>query len=188
MKYSKYQIAIVLILVVVAVQILFDPVSSAGHALMISNVSLELPQARAKWDALGIADYTFEIQGDSPLICQLSARVEVRSGVVVKVVVKDPLSGDTQGQLLSPEKWEDPDWKDENFLCSYYHFTMPQIFDFLEITLEKHPSTIMNVDFDPQYGFVTSFRYGIYTGYGLLRPQISECCSYFTVKNFHSLQ
>jgi len=190
MKYPKLRLpfyARILFLAVLTIQILFDPVSSARHFLMISSVRSKLPQAHATWDSLGIADYTFEIQGSSPPICQPSAVVEVRDGVVVKVELKNSLSGDLQGQLLPPEKWADPDWKDEDFLCSYYHFTMPQIFDFLENTIEKHPSTVMDANFDSLYGFVSRFEYGIYVGYGLLRPRISECCNYFVIKNFQPL-
>jgi len=186
MKKSKIYL-IVVVLAGILIQILFDPISSARHSLLISSVRSELPQARAKWESMGIDDYTFEIQGVASLICQPSAIVEVRNGVVVKVGKKDFLSADSPTQNLPPEKWADPDWGEEVFLCSYYHFTMPQIFDLLEVILQNYPSSIMQAEFDPEYGFVTDFKYGLYVGYGLLRPRVSECCSNFSIRNFQPL-
>ena len=180
-------IGIVILLLGIAVQVLYDPISSAKHSLMVSNVRAELPQARAKWDASGITDYTFEIQGDARSICQPSAMIEVRNNVVVRVETKDFSSVDSPAQLLPPEQWADPDWGEEVFLCSYFHFTMPQIFDLLDETLQNYPSSIMQADFDSQYGFVTNFRFGIYAGYGLLRPRLDNCCNEFSIQNFQPL-
>jgi len=176
-----------IVFVGILIQILYDPISSVRHSLLISSVRSELPQARANWDSLGIDDYIFEIQGIAPLICQPSAIVEVRNGLVVKVETKDFLSGDSPAQNIPPERWADPDWGEEVFLCSYYHFTMPQIFDLVEATLRNYPSSIIDAEFDPEYGFVTRFEYGLYVGKGLLRPKVSECCSKLTIKNFRVL-
>lgn len=191
MTFLKLQTAktavIIILLLGVIIQVLYNPISSAKHSLTISRVRAELPQARVKWDAQGITDYTFEIQGDARSICQPSAVIEVRNNVVVKVETKDFASDDSLAQLLPPEKWADPDWGEEVFLCSYVHFTMPQIFDLLEETLQNYPSSVMQADFDPDYGFLTNFSYGIYVGYGLLRPQISECCNVLSIKNFQPM-
>lgn len=43
----------------VLTQLLYDPISSAKHALIVSNASSRLPEARAKWESFGITDYTF---------------------------------------------------------------------------------------------------------------------------------
>jgi len=192
MKSSKVRalglISIFLLFAGILIQILYDPISSVKHSLLISTVRAEFPQARAKWDSSGITDYTFEIQGVAPLICQPSAIVEVRGGVVFKVETKDLLSEDSHAQILPPGKWADPDWGEEVFLCSYHHFTMPRIFDLVEGTLQNYPSSIMQADFDPEYGFVSSFRYGLYVGYGLLRPRVSECCNDLFLKNFQQLR
>jgi len=191
MKPSKLRtvgMAVVTILLVgVIIQVLYDPISSVRHSLLVSNVRAELPQARAKWESLGIDDYTFEIQGGAPLLCQLKAKIEVRSNFVVQVETLEPFSEDASAQILPSEKWADPDWGEEVFLCSYYHFTMPQIFDLVEVTLRNYPSSIIDAEFDPKYGFVTSFKYGLYVGKGLLRPKVSNCCSKLTIKGFQVL-
>lgn len=133
----------------ILIQVLYDPISSARHSLMVSNVRTELPAARAKWESLGITDYTFEIQGDARSICQPSAMIEVRNNSVVKVEAKDFTTTDSPAQILPPDRWADPDWGEEVFLCSYFHFTMPQILDQVEETLRNYPSSIMHADFDP---------------------------------------
>jgi len=178
---------VIVLFVGILIQILYDPVSSVRHSLLVSDVRSELPQARSKWDSLGISDYTFEFQGVAPLICQPSAIIEVRNGVVVKVETKDFLSENSPAQVLPPEKWSNPDWGEEVFLCSYYHFTMPQIFDLVEKTLQDFPSSIMQANFDPGYGYVSDFNYGLYVGYGLLRPRVSECCYDLSVRKFQPL-
>jgi hypothetical protein len=193
MKISKTFIIIIIIIIVVVmlvglvIQVLYDPISSVRHSVMVSNVRAELPQARAKWDAAGITDYTFEIQGIAPLICQPAAMIEVSNNSVVKVEAKNPLLNDSPAQILPPEKWADPDWGEEVFLCSYYHFTMQKIFDLVEVTLQNYPASIMQAEFDPEYGFVTKFEYGLYVGNGLLRPKVSECCRRLEIKNFQVL-
>jgi len=187
MKSSKFRvigiISIIILLFGILIQILYDPISSARHALLVSSVRTELPDARAKWDATGITDYTFEIVGDGRSICQPSAIVEVRGGEVVKVETKD-FASNSPAQLLPLDKWADPDWGEEVFLCSYFHFTMPQFFDLVDETLQNYPSSIMQAEFNPQYGFVSHFNFGIYVGYGLARPKLSNCCNVFEIRNF----
>jgi len=171
----------------ILVQVLYDPVSSVKHSLLVSRAHTDLPQARARWESLGIADYSFEIQGSAPMICQPSAIIEVGNKVVIKVETKNFLPEDSPARLLPPEKWADPDWGDEVFLCSYFHFTMPQFFDLVDDTLRNFPSSIMNLDFDPQYGYVSQFKFGTYVGYGLARPRLSNCCNTFEIRNFRVL-
>ena len=166
-------------ILLILTQVLYDPISSAKHVLTISSVRDQLPQARAKWEKLKITDYTFEIIGDARSICKPSARIEVENDVVVKVELLN-----TNSQVLPPDQWADPDWGHEVFLCNYNHFTMPQIFELVEQTLQNFPSSILQADFDSEYGYVTSFEYGIFVGYGLARPQISHCCNVFRIQNF----
>lgn len=176
--------ASIILLIGILIQVLYDPYSSAKHSLEVSNVLKEFPQARAKWETLGITNYTFEIQGNTPDICQPSAIIEVKNNEVVKVETKDFASANSPAQILSPYQWADPDWGDEVFLCNYYHFNMTRIFDLLEEFTRSDPSTILQVNFDPNYGFITDFKYGLYLGHGLLNPHISNCCSNFSIKNF----
>jgi len=189
MKSSKSQAVVIISILLIGtlIQVLYDPISSVRHSLLVSSVRSELPQARAKWDSLGISDYTFEIHGISPLICQLKAKIKVRSNLVVQVETLDPFSDDESAQILPSDEWADPDWGEEVFLCSYYHFTMPQILDLVEVTLDNYPSSIIDAEFDPEYGFVTRFEYGLYVGKGLLRPKVSDCCNRLEIKDFQVL-
>ena len=172
----------------IILQVMFDPLTFANHAFEISKVRAEFPDARARWDAQKIADYTFEIRGNAPLICLPYAVIDVREDEVISVRTKDPFSADSPAQLLPPEKWSDPDWGEEVFLCDYANFTMTQIFDLLGQDLHNDPSVILHADFDPDYGFVSNFSSGLLVGHGLLSPRISECCSGFTITNFEPLK
>jgi Family of unknown function (DUF6174) len=176
-----------ILLIGILIQVLYDPISVAKHALNVSRVQDQFPKERAKWEAHGIKDYTFEIQGNGRSICQPSAIIEVKNDQVIKVETKDFSKKDSTPQLLPPEKWADPGWGDEVFLCDYYHFTITKIFDLLDSTLQDFPSSITQADFDPEYGFLRDFNFGIYVGYGLLRPQISDCCNIFSIKKFQPL-
>jgi hypothetical protein len=186
MKFStSYNIKMTGILLVVGIliEVLYDPISSAKHSLNIMGLQKQLPLARAQWEALGIRDYTFEIEGNGRSICEPSAVIEVRNDAVVRVQTKD-----APARSLPPEKWSDPGWGDEVFLCNYNHFTMTRFFDLVDNTLQDFPSSILQADFDPQYGFLTDFNFGIYVGYGLLRPQISDCCNIFRIRNFKPIK
>jgi len=178
----------VVLFIGILIQVLYDPISSVKHSLLVSKVRTELPQARAKWESLGIDDYTFEIQGNARSICHPSAIIEVRNDEVVKVETTDFASVDALAQLLPLDQWADPDWGEEVFLCSYYHFTVPQIFNLIEITLRNYPSSIVEADFDAQYGFVSDFSFGIYVGYGLLSPRVTNCCNEFHIRNFQPME
>lgn len=168
------------IALLILIQILYDPISSGKHSLTASSVRNQLSQARAKWESPEIMDYTFEIIGDARSICQPFARIEVKNEIVVNV---ETLHGSTP-QILPPDKWIDPDWGNEVFLCNYKNFTMTRIFTLLDNTLQNFPASILQADFDSTYGFITSFEYGIYAGYGFARPKISNCCNVFRIKNF----
>jgi hypothetical protein len=181
------KIIAVSLIIGIIIQVLFDPISSLKHSLEISSARAELPGARAKWEAQKITDYTFEIIGNAPLICQPSAIIEVKNDVVVKVETKDFLLEDSPKYVLAPDKWADPDWGEEVFLCNYANFTMTQIFDRLDTVLHYTPTTLILVDFDPSQGFITRLSYGLYIGNGLLRPNISDCCNELIVKNFQPM-
>ncbi len=180
MKFPKTYIAATTgFVLLLLIQVLYDPISSAKHSFTVLSVRNQLPEARATWDKHEITDYTFEIIGDARSICNPSARIEVENDVVVKVEILDKIP-----EILPPDQWADPDWGHEVFLCNYNHLTMPQIFELVEQTLQNFPSSILQADFDSEYSYVTSFEYGIYAGYGLARPQINNCCNVFRIQNF----
>lgn len=176
---TRLIIASGIVVLLILTQVLYDPISSAKHVLTISSVRSQLPQAQAKWNASEISSYTFEIIGDGRSICQPSTQIEVQDDKVVKVETLDATP-----QILPPDQWADPDWENEVFLCNYRNFTMSKIFELVELTLQNFPSSILHADFDSEYGFVTSFEYGIYVGHGLARPQISNCCNVFRIQKF----
>ena len=178
---------IAFIALLIGIQVLYDPISSARHALTVSRVRRELPEARAKWEASGITDYTFDIVGNARSICRPSAIVEVRGGEVVKVETKDFTQANSPAVSLPPDKWADPDWGEEAFLCNYYRFTMPEFFDIIDETLISYPKSITQAEFDPVYGFLAKFRFGIYIGYGLARPKLNNCCNEYEIQNFQVL-
>ena len=64
-----------LLLLLVLVQVLYDPLSSGRHALQVLSVRNEFSEARDRWETIGITDYIFEIHGSTPSICQPSAIV-----------------------------------------------------------------------------------------------------------------
>lgn len=134
--------------------------------------------ARAQWDSAAIQDYSFEIQGSSQSICVVDAMIEVRNNIVTEVM---PLG---TASPLPSEKWADPDWGNEVFLCDYNHFTIPRIFDMVGKTLQNTPSSILDITFDPHYGFIVDFRDGLFGGHGWLGPQISNVYNEFQIRDF----
>lgn len=182
MKYLKprsVSIVVIALLLGILIQVLYDPISSIQHSLNVVGIRNQLSQARAKWGALEITAYSFEIIGNARSICQPSARIEVQNDVVVKVEIMD-----VTPQILPPDQWTDPDWGNEVFLCNYNNFTLTKVFELVEQTLQNFPSSVLQAEFDDQYGFVTSFAYGIYTGKGLAQPQAGNCCNIFRIQNF----
>lgn len=179
MSTSKIRLAVIVILILLAlVQFLYDPISSVGHSLEISHIRDQFPVARAQWDTAAIQDYRFEIRGRSQSICDVDAMIEVRSNIVTEVVLLQSASP------LPPENWADPDWGNEVFLCDYNHFTIPRIFDMVGKTLQNEPSSILEIEFDPQHGFVTGFRDGIFVARGWLSPKIGDVYNEFQIRNF----
>ncbi|MBI3170181.1 MAG: hypothetical protein HYZ22_16985 [Chloroflexi bacterium] len=181
MSASKTQLAIIAVAIVLLfalVQFLYDPISSVEHLLEVSHIHDQFPVARSQWDAAAIQDYSFEIRGSSQSICAVDALVEVQNNIVTEVT---PLQNTFS---LPPEKWADPDWGNEVFLCDYNHFTIPRIFDMVEKTLQNAPTSILEIEFDLRYGFVTDFRDGIFLGHGWLDPKIGAVYNEFQIRNF----
>jgi len=176
---TRLIIASGIVILLILFQVLYDPISSLKHTLVVSSIRSQLPQSQAKWNEFKISDYTFEIIGNGRSICQPSARIEVQDDKVIKVEMLGSPS-----TILPPEQWSDPDWENEVFLCNYRNFTMTKIFELVELTLQNFPASILQADFDAKYGYVTTFEYGIYVGHGLARPQLSNCCNVFKIQNF----
>lgn len=179
---------ILVLLIGLIIQVLFDPLGSIEHSGQIVKARILSTSARAQWDAQKIADYSFEVRCYAPLACLASALIEVRNGAVVQVESKDFLPGDSPTKLLPPEEWATPFSGDQIFLCDYANFTMPQVFDFLERLLERDAASILQVDFDSNYGFITYFNFGSFVPKGVLSPRIGDCCSWFRIEKFQVLE
>ncbi|GAB4399159.1 MAG: hypothetical protein OHK003_22930 [Anaerolineales bacterium] len=171
-------VAIIGIFALLLAQLMYDPISAAKHSLTVERVRVQFSEANEKWNAAVIEDYSFEIQGSSQNICAVDAVIEVRNNIVTEVRPFDSASP------LPPEKWADPDWGNEVFLCDYSHFTIPRIFDMIEQIIRNSPSSILSVKFDPQHGFVTSFKDGIFTSNGWLSPKFNGIHNEFQIANF----
>jgi hypothetical protein len=179
MSASKKRLAASAIVILLAlVQFLYDPISSVGHSLAVSRVRDRFPGARAQWEAAAIYDYSFEIHGASQSICAVGAVIEVRNDRVVEVKPSN------MSAPLPVGAWADPDWGNEVFLCDYNHFTIPRIFNMVGKTLQNAPSSILEIKFDSQYGFVADFKDGIFVGHGWLSPKIGDVYNEFQIRNF----
>jgi hypothetical protein len=178
----------ILLLIGISIQILFDPFSSAKHTFEIWKARNELPDAHAKWDRATITDYKFEMRGYVPLACVPSALIEVRNGAVVRVDVRDSLPGGSPPRFLPPDEWAALSFAKQIFPCDYANYTMPQVFDFLGELLVVDSSSILQVDFDPNYGFITYLSFGRFVPKGRLSPRIGDCCSWFSIDNFQVLE
>jgi hypothetical protein len=163
------------LIVGVAFQVLFDPLSSLMHLSESVQARIGLPYARRKWEAQGITHYKFDIRGYVPLVCIVGGSVEIENGVVVH-------TGPSTDALTRGE----PDldlgfWPTASLpLCDYRNYTIPIFFDMVE----QYSRSITQISFDPKYGFISRFRLGSPGGYGLLSPRIFDCCSNFRVFNF----
>lgn len=188
MKMSSKHIflGIVFLAFLVMLQLLYDPISLAEHRVDVWRIQLQLPKARAQWKAAGITSYSFSIRSDERSICKPSARVTVEGGEVVMVELMDFTVANPVPRSLPPDRWFDPDWGDEAFLCDYRHFNMDRIFTMLEGMLTRTPNAVLKVEFDPQYGFITHYADGFFFGRGLLTPKVGDCCSGFWIEDFQA--
>jgi hypothetical protein len=171
----------VAILLIIIFQVLFDPLSTVEHLGERLQARIYLPAAREKWESQGISHYIFDIQGYVPLLCMFGGRIEVKDRVVIPGLISDvdtdPIAGLSPGfsGLKNPP------------LCNDQNYTMPLLFDEIERWLKDSPLSITQISFDPQYGFISSFKFGNPGGRGLLNPIVSDCCGGFAIENFQVL-
>ena len=174
----------VVLIMLLVIQVLFDPLSPILNFSQIAKAKLLLPVAREKWEAQGVTHYSYDVYAFSQM-CFLGANIEVDDGVVFHAgPVKNPdpwdmLQGIPQKNLdFPPETW---------FLCDYKNYTVPALFDYLEKQVHITRSKGTFISFDNTYGFVSYFRLDWSSGYGLLSPKVSSCCSGFRIWNFQVL-
>jgi len=170
--------AVIILIVLVGMQILADPISSAKHSMEINHIQNMFAEAQHNWAAANISGYRFEIHGSSQGLCAVNAVIEVKANTVTEVKPLDAAAP------LPPDAWPDPDWGNEVFLCAYNHFTIPQMFAMLEKALKNSPFTILEAEFDPQYGFMTRFKDGRFASQGWLNLRGRKVYNEFQISNF----
>lgn len=165
---------------VLALQVLFDPLSLLGSLLSRSSIRRELPAARALWTSSGIEDYTIDVQGYVPLVCIFNATLTVEGGQLMGVVQQDVLGGaDREGSPVKPEDWD-------NTYCSFQELLVPAVFNRVEDALAgvNRSGDSLKVSFDPEYGFVTAYSLAPCCQGGILSPTCTDCAIWFRFSNF----
>jgi len=173
----------VILIILLIVEILFDPLTPILHVSQGVKAKLLMPLARQKWESQGVTHYSFDMYVFAQ-ICILGANIEVNDGVVVHtgpLTNPDPwdlLQGVSQNPGFPPDMW---------FLCDPQNYTVPNLFDYLEKRIQMTGLGVTSVSFDNKYGFVSNYRFGSSGGYGLLSPRVSDCCGGFRIWNFQVL-
>jgi hypothetical protein len=161
-------------------ELLFDPLAWMKNVSMVAQVRAALPAARRRWQAWGISDYDLEAKGFVPLSCMLAARLKVRHGDVVAVEAQQtPWDDHGPWAPVARSQWDLP-------FCSYAQLTVAHLFEKVERNLAEADLSVdaLDVQFDPVYGFVTSYDYRSGYRQGLLHPVFSECCIWFAFSHF----
>jgi hypothetical protein len=166
-------------------EVLVDPVSRLVNAWTVANLRRELPQARARWESAGLADYQVDVRGAVPLGCLVAVRLVTRQGRLAEIQ-ELPLDPGATPQAL----WTTP-VPPESLAsatpapmgCNYPEYTIPQTFDTLARELDQFGGQI-KIIFDPQYGYITHWEENSNYGVGLLNNDWSECCVRFDYSNF----
>jgi hypothetical protein len=153
---------VALLLLLVLIEVLFDPFSAAVNAVERLRIRSELRQARALWESASIKDYDLKVSGYTPLACIVTEEM---------IPVRD-------GQ--APEKPATPSWQ----YCQVPR-TVPDGLDRVKEALDWGGS--LQVRFDEQYGYVSTFKYSCVSGRGLLSPIIADCGESFRIDGFTPL-
>lgn len=175
------RVAVVLgafLVILITIQLSYDPLSVVQQSVKAINLQSRLARAKVQWDSEKIRYYSFTMHGESQSICAVNAVIEVQDDTVIKVHPVNTVSP------LPPEKWDDPDWGNEVFLCDYNHFTISQMFAMLEKTLANSPFAVLEAEFDPQYGFITRFEDGLFASHGWLNLRDKNVYNEFQVSHF----
>jgi len=165
----------IVLVVILMIEVLFDPLSSLIYWSENVQGRVGLPVARRKWESLGITHYQYDVRGYVPNVCIVGGSVEVENGVVIHT-----------GPSTDAIKRGEPDldlgfWYTGNLpLCNYKNYTIPAFFDIAE----QYSSYITQISFDPKYGFVTRLRVGSPGRHGLFSMRLFDSYSTFRVFNF----
>jgi hypothetical protein len=173
--------AAALIAALVVVEVLVDPLSWLKSVNTAYSVRETLSIARERWQSQGITSYTVDVEGFVPLVCMINATLTVHEDKLVAVESRGLPGYDTgEGISVAPEDWDAP-------YCSYNELVVPELFVRIESALDRidWSRDTTRVRFDPEYGYVTEYRYICCYRRGLLNPTCSDCNVWFVFSNFH---
>jgi len=153
---------VALLLLLVLVEVLFDPFSMVVNAVERLRIRSELAQARSVWETAGIKNYDLKVSGYTPLAC----------------IVTEELIPVRDGQ--APEKSATPSWQ----YCQIPR-TVSDGLDRVEEAMSWGGR--LQVRFDEQYGYVSTFKYTCISSRGLFAPIIADCDQSFRVDSFTPL-
>ncbi len=145
-----------------------------ANSAELDRIRAELPDAKARWDAQGIADYDVDVSAFTHLGCFVTdTTLSVRKGALVSAT-RYKFSGTA---LPAPEITLSLDYGKP--VCPLENLLPSTMFKMVERSLDIDPfKTAFEVDFDPDYGFVT--KYYLYT-YG------TDGVANFTFSNFRPI-
>jgi len=168
-----------LIAALVILVVLFDPLSWLRNAGAAASIRAELSAARERWRSQEITDYRIDVEGFVPLACVVNVTLSVREGELVGVEGRGMPGHDTEGESVEPEDWDAP-------YCSYREMLVPEMYVRIERELDgiEWSRDTLEAEFDPQYGYVTEYRYDCCYRRGLLNPACADCDIWFSFSNF----
>jgi len=128
----------------------------------------------------GIVDYTIDVEGFAPLSCMINATLTVREGELVAVEQWGmPGNEALEGEWIESEYWNTP-------ICSYRELLISEMYTRIGRELARADWSLdrLRVSFDPEYGYVTEYRYECCYRRGILNPRCSDCTIWFSFSNF----
>ena len=173
-------VAVGLALSLLCVAVVFDPVAVATDAMGVVRVRLELLRARDRWASAAPAGYRIHVRGAIPLSCLVDAELTVRDGALSEVRARqNPLMAESPLVEVSQDQGSAAG-------CSYKDLTIEAMFDRVEAALKGTGGLVapLEVRFDPEWGFITEYRYGTASQSGILGPSVSECCTWLEFDRF----
>lgn len=170
-----------LILVLLILELLFDPLSLMVNVIRINRLRAELPAARVRWQSHGVSDYDIDARASIPPVCWFEATLSVRGGELNAVMAQEglhPLVSTSPKVPIKQASWDGH--------CPYRQFSVAQTSKTIEQSLDKIDiaTEALTVSFDPEFGFVTHHEHRYGYGMGLLSPRVGDCCVEYVFSNF----
>ncbi len=160
------------LLVVLAVQFLFDPLTYLLNIGKLTAVRAELPLAKSRWESHRILDYAIDVRVSKPPVCWLDLTLIVRKGQFSAIA-----------QQRRSDNLHEP-------MCSYNDLTVDNMFRRVEQELRSINAgqDAITVAFDNEYGYVSQYQYAAGYRLGLLTAvSVGDCCSTYVFSNFQPI-